>query len=303
MNHETRIGATLDIMCDRLSAATFYVGFAWYDPTMIAPVGIYLAEFMVIDMFLSLAFLAWPISSPNYFYLIDRRLYMWNWSRIGKAANSGLFAIFMVWTREPVIAGVIAAGLFTLKAVSMGWMMKLGVPVPTGCLKPDPEPDARPCSLMGLLLATFGVAVASALFPLINIEAYIAGVGALVDTYGIWPVAIVAGAGQAVGKILWYEVGRSSMNWSYIRKKMESPSWQKSVRQGEDPHRRPALGRCRAAVRLGAARVSAAGDHGRVRRSAEVQPDHVLCNGVRRPHACGLPPSSAGSNGSSHSFH
>jgi membrane protein DedA with SNARE-associated domain len=66
---------------------------------------------------------------------------------------------------------------------------------------------------MGLLLTTFGVAVASALFPLINIEAYIAGVGALVETFGIWPVALVAGAGQAVGKILWYEVGRSSMNW------------------------------------------------------------------------------------------
>ena len=64
-------------------------------------------------------------------------------------------------------------------------------------------------------------------FPLINIEAYIAGVGALVDTYGIWPVAIVAGAGQAVGKILWYEVGRSSMNWSYIQKKMESPGWKR----------------------------------------------------------------------------
>lgn len=144
MNQETRIGATLDIMCDRLSAATFYIGFAWYDPTMIAPVGIYLAEFMVIDMFLSLAFLAWPISSPNYFYLIDRRLYMWNWSRIGKAANSGLFAIFMVWTREPVIAGVIAAGLFTLKSVSLGWMTQLGLPVPTGCLKPDATPDAHP---------------------------------------------------------------------------------------------------------------------------------------------------------------
>ena len=80
---------------------------------------------------------------------------------------------------------------------------------------------------MGLLVTTFFVAVASALFPLINIEAYIAGVGALVDTYGVWPVAIVAGAGQAVGKILWYEVGRSSMNWSYIQKKMESPGWQK----------------------------------------------------------------------------
>jgi membrane protein YqaA with SNARE-associated domain len=80
---------------------------------------------------------------------------------------------------------------------------------------------------MGLLAATFGVAVASALFPLINIEAYIAGVGALVDTFGIWPVSAVAGAGQAVGKILWYEVGRSSMSWPYIRKKMASPGWRR----------------------------------------------------------------------------
>ena len=79
---------------------------------------------------------------------------------------------------------------------------------------------------MKLLLATFGVAVASALFPLINIEAYIAGVAALVDRFGIWPVSVVAGLGQAVGKVLWYEVGRSSMNWSYIQKKMESPRWQ-----------------------------------------------------------------------------
>lgn len=80
---------------------------------------------------------------------------------------------------------------------------------------------------MRLLLATFGVAVASALFPLINIEAYIAGVGALVANYGILPVSLVAGAGQAVGKVLWYEVGRSSLHWSYIKKKMEAPSWKR----------------------------------------------------------------------------
>jgi CDP-diacylglycerol--glycerol-3-phosphate 3-phosphatidyltransferase len=144
MNHETRMGATLDIMCDRFSAAIFYIGYAWYEPSMILPVGIYLAEFMVIDMFLSLAFLAWPVSSPNYFYLIDRRLYQWNWSRIGKTANSGAFAVFMVVTKEPIIAGAIAAALFTLKAVSLGWLMKLGLPVPTGCLKPDTGPGTQP---------------------------------------------------------------------------------------------------------------------------------------------------------------
>lgn len=134
-DRETRIGATLDVMCDRISAAVFYVGFAWYDPTMVVPVGIYLAEFMVIDMFLSLAFLAWPVASPNYFYLIDRRIWLWNWSKPGKALNSALFAVFMVWTRDAWVAGVIASCLLGLKLTSMVWMTRLGIPVPNGCVR------------------------------------------------------------------------------------------------------------------------------------------------------------------------
>jgi CDP-diacylglycerol--glycerol-3-phosphate 3-phosphatidyltransferase len=130
---ETRIGATLDIMCDRISAAAFYVGFAWYDPSMVGPVGIYLAEFMVIDMFLSLAFLAWPLSSPNYFYLVDRRIWLWNWSKPGKALNSALFAVFMVWTREALVAGLIATALLGLKTLSFVWLTRLGIPLPHGC--------------------------------------------------------------------------------------------------------------------------------------------------------------------------
>jgi membrane protein YqaA with SNARE-associated domain len=79
---------------------------------------------------------------------------------------------------------------------------------------------------MKWLLATFGVAVASALFPLINIEAYIAGIAAAGEVSGIWSVSVVAAAGQTFGKIFWYEIGRSSMKWKYIQKKMESPRWQ-----------------------------------------------------------------------------
>lgn len=134
LDQETRVGATLDIMCDRISAALFYVGFAWFDPSMAIPVGIYLAEFMVIDMFLSLAFLAWSSSSPNYFYLIDRRLWLWNWSKPGKAANSALFAVLMVWTREPWLAGAIATALLALKVASLVELMRLRLPVPAGCL-------------------------------------------------------------------------------------------------------------------------------------------------------------------------
>ncbi len=130
LDQETRIGAVLDIMCDRLSAASFYLGFAWYDPSMAVPVGIYLAEFLVVDMFLSIAFLAWPVSSPNYFYVIDTRLWRWNWSKPGKALNSALFAVLMVVTREPWVAGAVAVCLLGLKSVSLGWLMKLGLPIP-----------------------------------------------------------------------------------------------------------------------------------------------------------------------------
>jgi membrane protein YqaA with SNARE-associated domain len=87
---------------------------------------------------------------------------------------------------------------------------------------------------MKVLLATFGVAVASALFPLINIEAYIAGVSALGDSLGIWQLSCVAAAGQAVGKVFWYEIGRTSMNWRYIRNKMESTRWQQQYAKVTD---------------------------------------------------------------------
>ncbi len=80
---------------------------------------------------------------------------------------------------------------------------------------------------MKLLLSTFAVGIASALIPVINIEAYIAAIGAVGDSYGLWPVSLVAAAGQTLGKVCWYEAGRSSMRWAPIQKKMSSPRWQR----------------------------------------------------------------------------
>lgn len=138
---ETRIGGVVDMCCDRLSCGAFYVGLAWLQPApfffsdepmdLIAiPVAVYLFEFMVIDMYLSMAFLAWPIRSPNYFYVVDRRIYLWNWSRLGKAANSGLFAVLLLATGWWWLGLIIAVGLLVLKLVSLRWLLQLGVPVP-----------------------------------------------------------------------------------------------------------------------------------------------------------------------------
>ena len=79
LDQETRIGAVADILCDRLSAVPFYVGLVWLDSTLAVPVGVYLAEFLVVDLLLSLAFWAWPLVSPNYF----------SWWTIGSGPSTG----------------------------------------------------------------------------------------------------------------------------------------------------------------------------------------------------------------------
>jgi CDP-diacylglycerol---glycerol-3-phosphate 3-phosphatidyltransferase len=127
---ETRIGAVLDILCDRFCAAAFYLGLVWLQPEHTLPVLVYLAEFMVIDCFLSLAFLAWPIRSPNYFYVVDRPLWLWNWSKPGKAANSAIFAVILLVTGWTWLALAIATCLLVLKSVSLVRLGRLGMPVP-----------------------------------------------------------------------------------------------------------------------------------------------------------------------------
>lgn len=142
MRHETRIGAVLDIMSDRFCAAAFYLGLAWLHPEFTVPVLIYLAEFMVIDCFLSIAFLAWRIRSPNYFWVVDRVTYNYNWSQPAKAVNSALFAVFLLLTQLAWVGALIASALLVLKVVSLVRVARIGLPIPetTGILA---EQDSR----------------------------------------------------------------------------------------------------------------------------------------------------------------
>ena len=127
---ETRIGAVLDILSDRLCAAVFYGGLMWLDPSLAPAVLLYLGQFMVLDCLLSLAFLAWPLRSPNYFYAVDRPLWLWNWSLRGKAANSSLFAVLLLTSGSMSIGVAVAAALTALKVGSLVRLGRLGVPVP-----------------------------------------------------------------------------------------------------------------------------------------------------------------------------
>ncbi len=133
LDRETRAGAVADILCDRLCSAVFYCGLLTVMPEMLVPVAIYLANFMVVDMLLSLAFLAWPLSSPNYFYLVDRALWLANWSRIGKGLNSGLIALLMIVTGSVWLSATVAALVLLAKIASLVRLSRLGLPTPTGC--------------------------------------------------------------------------------------------------------------------------------------------------------------------------
>jgi CDP-diacylglycerol--glycerol-3-phosphate 3-phosphatidyltransferase len=127
---ETRTGAVLDILSDRLCAACFYGGLMWLDPSLAPAVLLYLGQFMVLDCLLSLAFLAWPLRSPNYFYAVDRPLWLWNWSLRGKAANSSLFAVLLLATGSVWLGVAVALALTALKVASLVRLGRLGVPVP-----------------------------------------------------------------------------------------------------------------------------------------------------------------------------
>ena len=134
---ETRIGAVLDILCDRFCCAAFYVGLAWMEPHLVPAIFVYLAQFMVVDFFISIGFLAWPITSPNYFYVVDRKLFAWNWSKPGKTLNSALFAVMLLVTSSMPLGMAIALGLLAIKLVSFGRMLRIGLPIPSASL---PEP-------------------------------------------------------------------------------------------------------------------------------------------------------------------
>ncbi len=109
-------------------AVPFYVGLVWMDTRLALPVGVYVLEFLAVDLVLSLGFLAWPLLSPNYFYLVDHRLWALNWSPLAKAVNSAAFLAILLLTRDVVLATVFALALLTFKCLSLARLLRLALP-------------------------------------------------------------------------------------------------------------------------------------------------------------------------------
>lgn len=96
---------------------------------------------------------------------------------------------------------------------------------------------------MGEALGLFGVSIASALLPLINLEVYLVGLAAVRDSTGVWFLATVAGVGQMVGKVVWYYLGANSLRWRWVARRVDTPKGRATLERWQRrTHERPVVG-------------------------------------------------------------
>jgi membrane protein YqaA with SNARE-associated domain len=73
---------------------------------------------------------------------------------------------------------------------------------------------------VSLIWATLGYAILSSVVPVFNIEIYLAAIATQVSPAEALPLALMAGLGQAIGKLVWY--------WSVV-KSMQIPWMQRRL--------------------------------------------------------------------------
>ncbi|HEX8498053.1 MAG TPA: CDP-alcohol phosphatidyltransferase family protein [Actinomycetales bacterium] len=117
LDDETRIGAVLDVISDRACSSVLVCGLMVLQPQLWPALALFLLQFMVLDAVLSLAFLHWPLMSPNDFHLVDPSVWRWNWSPPAKAVNTA-GVVLAVATGSLVLATVVAAAQLLVKAWS-----------------------------------------------------------------------------------------------------------------------------------------------------------------------------------------
>ena len=121
LRQETRVGAVFDIVCDRACTGILCVGLVASVPSALPVVVVFVLSFMVLDSMLSMAFLCWPVLSPNYFYVVDRRVWQLNWSPVAKAANTagvvGSLALELFSVALGVAVAIVGVKLWSARRV------------------------------------------------------------------------------------------------------------------------------------------------------------------------------------------
>jgi phosphatidylglycerophosphate synthase len=127
LKQETRGGALLDTLCDRVCICLAVAGATVVIEPPVVPVLLYLFNFMVLDFWLSLRFVDFEIDTNNRFYEVDRTVYRLNWSPLAKTVNSAavcLLALFAPWwASTPFLLALIAIKAWSWSKLRAGQVL------------------------------------------------------------------------------------------------------------------------------------------------------------------------------------
>nr|WP_279591011.1 CDP-alcohol phosphatidyltransferase family protein [Modestobacter marinus] len=141
---ETRFGAVFDVVCDRVNCVSCAIVFLQFVDAP-WPIAVFLFQFVVVDLPLTLLPMRWPVLSPNYFALVDRLAYTLNWHVAAKVTNTTLLiTLLVVLPDQQWIALVAASTVLAIKVWSLGRVLRL--PRPTDLVhvrQPTPGAAAR----------------------------------------------------------------------------------------------------------------------------------------------------------------
>lgn len=126
LRQETRMGAVLDIGCDRVNSVACALALLTWLPAY-WPVGIFLVQFVVVDLALSCQFLRWPLLSPNYFAAVDPLVHRLNWSPVAKATNTAALILLVVTVPDHRIAIIAALAVLAVKVTSLARTLQLPI--------------------------------------------------------------------------------------------------------------------------------------------------------------------------------
>jgi phosphatidylglycerophosphate synthase len=127
-HQETRFGAVFDVVCDRVNCIScalvllLFIDAPW-------PIAVFLFQFVVVDLPLTLLPMRWPVLSPNYFHLIDPLAYTLNWHVVAKVTNTTLLITLLVLLPDQQwVALVAATTVLLIKIWSLGRVLRLTTP-------------------------------------------------------------------------------------------------------------------------------------------------------------------------------
>ncbi|MFL6081326.1 MAG: CDP-alcohol phosphatidyltransferase family protein [Ornithinibacter sp.] len=109
LGQETRAGAVFDIVGDRACTVLLCAGLVAARPGAWLVGVVFLVSFAVVDTMLSLSFLRWDVLGPNDFHLVDRTVWLVNWSPAAKALNTaGVVGLTVLGLYRPALLLAVA---------------------------------------------------------------------------------------------------------------------------------------------------------------------------------------------------